>query len=189
MVRIARYGGNEFLLVIASALLVILLPIQSGMLAAIVLSLVHSFTIVARPHCTELLHVPGTTVWWPARESPTGTREPGVLVFALGAPLNFTNTSYVSARLAQAIAAQPTPPHLVVLEASSMIDIDYTGGQLLQQAIARMRGTGTIIALARLSASEAREEARRSGLIDALGPGMVFRSVADAVQALGPNQE
>ena len=189
MVLIARYGGNEILLVIASALLVILLPIQSGMLAAIVLSLVHSFTIIARPHCTELLRVPGTTIWWPPTEAPASKREPGVLVFAMGAPLNFTNASYVSLRLAEAIAAQPTPPHLIVLEAGGMIDIDYTGGRLLQQTIARLRARGIVIALARLSATPAQIDARRSGLIDTLGPGTVFRSVDEAVKALGPAQE
>ncbi len=189
MARIARYGGNEILLVITSALLVILLPIQSGMLAAIVLSLVHSFTIIARPHCTELLRVPGTTIWWPPAEAPASKREPGVLVFALGAPLNFTNASYVSLRLTDAIAAQPTLPHLVVLEASGMIDIDYTGGRQLQQTIARLRTRGMVIALARLSATPAQIDARRSGLLDTLGAGMVFRSVDEAVKALGPLPE
>ena len=189
MARIARYGGNEILLAIASALLVILLPIQNGMLAAIVLSLVHSFTIIARPHCTELLRVPGTTIWWPPTEAQASKREPGVLVFSPGAPLNFTNASYVSLRLAEAINAQPTPPHLVVLEASGMIDIDYTGGRQLQQMIARLRARGMIIALARLSATPAQLDALRSGLINTLGPGMVFHSVDEAVRALGPAQE
>ena len=189
MARIARYGGNEILLVVASALLVILLPIQNGMLAAIVLSLVHSFTIIARPHCTELLRVPNTTIWWPPAEAPASKREPGVLVFALSAPLNFTNASYVSSRLTEAIAAQPTPPHLVVLEASGMIDVDYTGGRLLQQTIARLRARGMVIALARLSATRAQTDARRSGLLDTLGPGMVFHSVDEAVKALAPAPE
>lgn len=186
MARIARYGGSEILLVIASAALVILLPIETGMLAAIVLSLVHSFTIIARPLCTELLRVPGTTIWWPPSEAPTSTREPGVLVFALGAPLNFTNASYVCGRLAQAVAAAPTGPHLVVLEASGMIDIDYTGSRALQDAIGRLRASGSVVALARLSAARAQAQARRSGLIDAVGLGMVFRSVDEAVRALRP---
>jgi MFS superfamily sulfate permease-like transporter len=189
MARIARYGGSEILLVVASALLVILLPIESGMLAAIVLSLVHGFTIIARPRCVELLHVPGTTIWWPHTEAEASKGEPGVLVFAVGAPLNFTNASYVSGLLARAIAAAPTPPHLVVLEASGMIDIDYTGSQILQQTIARLREAGMVVALARLSSEQAQAQARRTGLIDTLGPGMVFHSVDEAVTALHPPPE
>ena len=189
MTRIARYGGSEILLVIASAALVILLPIQDGMLAAIVLSLVHSFTITARPLCTELLRVPGTTIWWPPNEAAAEKREPGVLVFALAAPLNFTNASFVCGRLAEVIAARPTPPRLVVLEASGMIDIDYTGSRVLQQTIARLRNDGMVVALARLSAERAYKQATLTGLIDTLGADMAFRSVEDAVNALRPVME
>ncbi len=189
MARIARYGGTEIVLVGASALLVILLPIQSGMLAAIVLSLVHSFTIIARPRCVELLRVPGTTIWWPQTEAEASQREPGVLVFAVGAPLNFTNANYVCGQLAQAVAAAPTPPRLVVLEAGGMIDIDYTGAQIVQQTMARLREAGMAVALARLSAERAQAQAHRLGLIDAFGPGMVFRSVEEAVAALRPKPE
>jgi len=189
MARIARYGGSEILLVVASAGLVIFLPIESGMLAAVVLSLVHSFTIIARPLCTELLRVPGTTIWWPPSASAASKREPGVLVFAMGAPLNFTNASFVAGRLAQAVAARPTPPHLVVLEASGMIDIDYTGSRLLEQAIVRLRGAGMVVALTRLSAERAQTQARRTGLIDTLGAEMVFRSVDEAVRTLRPTPE
>jgi SulP family sulfate permease len=186
MIRIARYGGSEILLVAASALLVILLPIQNGMFAAVVLSLIHSFTIIARPLCTELVHVPGTTIWWPPIQHEASQRQPGVLVFAVGAPLNFTNASYVAGRLAQTVAASPSPPRLLVLEASGMIDIDYTGSQLLQNAITRWCTAGIVVALARLSDERAQAQAQRSGLIDALGPGMVFRSVDDAVKTLQP---
>jgi sulfate permease, SulP family len=186
MARIARYGGSEILLVAASAALVILLPIEDGMLAAIVLSLVHGMTTIARPLSTELLHVPGTTIWWPPKEDAASKREPGVLVFALAAPLNFTNASYVTFRLDRTVAAAPTPPHLVVLEASGMIDLDYTGSRFLEQAIAGLRGAGMVVALARLSAERAEAQARRTGLIDTLGADKVFRSVDEAVIALHP---
>jgi MFS superfamily sulfate permease-like transporter len=189
MTRIARYGGSEIWLLAASAGLVILLPIQNGMLAAIVLSLVHSFTIIARPLCTELLRVPGTTIWWPPNEAAAEKREPGVLVFALGAPLNFTNASFVCGLLAQAVAARPAPPHLVVLEASGMIDIDYTGSRVLQQTIGRLRDAGITVALARLSAERAQQQAGRTGLTDMLGAELVFRSVDEAVTKLRTNPE
>jgi sulfate permease, SulP family len=65
MVRIYRRSRFEILLVAASAGLVIALPIETGMLLAIVLSFVHSLYIIARPYCVELARVPGSTVWWP----------------------------------------------------------------------------------------------------------------------------
>lgn len=183
MARIARTGGSEILLVAASAASVILLPIETGMLASIVLSLLHSFTIIARPLCTELVRVPGTTVWWPPTNGEAEQREPGVLVFALAAPVNFTNANYVSHRL-MALLAAAGGTRLMVLEASGMIDIDYTGSRILQETIARLRGRAITVALARLSAERAQDQAQRTGLIDALGREHVFRSVDEAVRTL-----
>jgi sulfate permease, SulP family len=155
------------------------------MLISIVLSLLHSFTIIARPLCTELLRVPGTTVWWPPMEDAASKREPGVLVFGLAAPINFTNASYVCRRLTELVAMRHSVT-LVVLEASGMIDIDYTGSRVLQQTIARLRDGGITVALTRLLGERAQLQAGRSGLIAALGPKQVFRTVDDAVRALRP---
>ena len=65
MIAIAQRGGYDIYLVAVCAALVILMPIETGMLLSIVLSLVHNLYIVARPYCVELERVPGTTVWWP----------------------------------------------------------------------------------------------------------------------------
>lgn len=184
MARIARLGGTEILLVCAASLSVILLPIETGMVVSIVLSLLHSFTIIARPPCVELLRVPGTTVWWPPTEDAASKREPGVLVFALAAPINFTNAGYVSQLLLRMLATTTPAPRLVVLEASGMIDIDYTGARSLQQTIARIRDAGITIALARLSGERAQSQARRTGLIATFGIDHVFRTVDEAVKTL-----
>lgn len=186
MARILRLGGTEILLVVAAAASVIVLPIQAGMLVSIVLSLLHSFTIIARPVCVELLRVPGTTVWWPPMDDAASKRELGVLVFALAAPVNFTNAGYVCRRLVEMIGAAAHAPSLLVLEASGMIDIDYTGSQTLQQTIARLRAGGVTVALARLSGERAQEQAARTGLVAAVGPQHVFRTVDDAVRTLRP---
>ncbi|MDR3535734.1 MAG: SulP family inorganic anion transporter, partial [Acetobacteraceae bacterium] len=103
IVRIARCSGPEIGLVAAAAVLVIALPIQTGMLGAIVLSLLHSVAMVARPMCAELARAPGTTVWWPP-QGEAGEHVPGVLVFAPAAPLNFTNAAFVRNRLREALA-------------------------------------------------------------------------------------
>ncbi len=181
IVNIARHGGSEIWLVAASTLLVVALPIETGMLASIVLSLLHSFYFVARPLCQELARAPGTTVWWPP-QGEAGEHEPGVLVFAAAAPLNFTNAVFIRDQLRTAIERAKTPVRLVVLEASGVTDIDYTGAHVLQLAIKGLRGRGIEVALARLSAERAHEGATRTGLLGAFGPDRVFRSVEDAVR-------
>jgi sulfate permease, SulP family len=188
IVRIVRLGGSEWLLVVASAALIIALPIERGMIAAIVLSLLQGFYGVARPLCTELVRAPGTTVWWPSGEI-AGDHTPGVLVFAPAAPLLFTNIDYVRNRLADALSHTHEPVRLLIVEASGVTEIDYTASQRLQQTIAALRANGMDVALARLSSERAQHQADRSGLLAAFGPQRVFRSVEDAVQALAHRPE
>jgi MFS superfamily sulfate permease-like transporter len=182
IVNIARRGGSEIWLVAASTLLVVGLPIETGMLASIVLSLLHSFYSVARPVCVELARVPGTTVWLPPQRQAL-EREPGVLVFAPAAPLNFTNASFVCGRLTTAVDQAQTPVRMVVIEASGVTDIDYTGAIVLCRLLETLRAKGMQVALARLSAERANEQASRTGLVEAFGPKRVFRSVEDAVRS------
>jgi len=184
MLQIARRSPGELNLVFAGALLVIVFPIQTGMLLAIMLSLVHGVTLVMWPPATQLFQVRGTTVWWPR----TGERDvmdvPGIVVFAPAAPVNFTNAEYVRQRLLAVVAQAPPPVKLVVIEASAVTDVDYTGGAILQTAIEALKARNIEVALARLMGAHANEAAERSGLIAAVGMDHVFLSVADAVAKL-----
>ena len=126
------------------------LPIETGMLLAIVLSFVNSLYAVARPYCVELARVPGSTVWWPPGRDENSEHVPGVLVFATAAPLTFTNAQYIRDKIMTALAAAPAPVKLLVIEASGMIDIDYTGSQILQQTIVQLRSRSIEVAIARL---------------------------------------
>jgi MFS superfamily sulfate permease-like transporter len=179
---IYRRGGWEILLVVASGALVVLLPMETGVTMSIVLSLLHSIYIIARPGCAVLARVPGTTVWWNLGKGEAGEHEPGVLVFAPGAPINFTNAAYVRGRLNDAIAAMAEPCRLLVIEANGVIYIDFTGSQILQQLVTDLRQRGIDVAVARLESERAQHAAARSGLIARLGQDHVFRSVEDAIR-------
>jgi sulfate permease, SulP family len=183
MRQIYRRGGWEILLVLASAALVVLLPIQTGITMSIVLSLLHGMYIIARPDCAVLSRVPGTTVWWDLPANESGEREPGVLVFAPGVPIYFLNAADIGRKLMNAITAAAPPCRLVVIEANGMIDIDFTGSHILQQNILELRRRKIDVAIARLESGRAQRTAARTGLIAALGADHIFRSVDDAIRA------
>jgi SulP family sulfate permease len=182
MLRIWRQNRPEIVLVLASGVLVILLPIEYGMLCSIGLSLAQSIYGIARPRCVALARVPGTTVWWPSEPADGGEHVPGILVFGIGAPVNFTNALSICRQLEAMIAAQTIPPRRVILEASGLVSMDYTGARILGAAILRLRDRGIPVAMARLSAEKAQAVAKRTGLLASLGQGAVFHSVEDAIR-------
>jgi MFS superfamily sulfate permease-like transporter len=189
IMNVARYSRREINLVIAGALLVIVFPIQTGMLLAIMLSLAHGVVLVMWPASTQLLKVRDSTVWWPPTDDRDLVDVPGIVVFAPAAPVNFTNAEYIRERLLTLVAQARQPVKLLVIEASGMTDVDYTGSQTLQKTIVELRRRGINVGLARLIVPHAQEAAKRSGLIAALGQDHVFPSVQEAIVALsGPSR-
>jgi len=182
MRQIYRKSDWEILVVAASAALVVFLPIQTGVTLSIVLSLLHSVYVIARPDVTELARIPDTTIWWAVPPDHPREYEPGILVIALSAPVYFVNASYLRARLMEAISAKEEPSRYVIIEAHGVSDIDFTGSEMLQKLISELRGRGVDLAIARMSSERALATAQRTGLIEVLGEDHVFRSVEEAVR-------
>jgi SulP family sulfate permease len=182
MRQIYRKSDWEILIVVGSAALVVFLPIETGVTLSIVLSLLHSVYVIARPDVTELARIPDTTIWWALPPDHAREYEPGVLVIALSAPVYFVNASYLRGRLMEAIAAKEQPYRYVIIEAHGVIDIDFTGADMLQKLIRELRGRGIDLAIARMSSERALATAQRTGLIETLGEDHVFRSVEEAVR-------
>lgn len=182
MAAVWRQSRPEIVLILFSAVLIILLPIEIGMLYGIGLSLAQSIYGIARPRCVALARVPGTTIWWPPEAGEAGERLPGILVVGIGAPVNFTNALSICRQIEAMVAAAPLAPRRVVLEASGVVGIDFTGARLLGAEIARLQARGILVAMARLSSEKARMAAVRTGLLARLGESAVFHSVEDAIQ-------
>ena len=186
MIRIARRGGFEILLVVAGAFLVIAFSIQTGMILSIVLSLVQGLYIVARPPSSQLVHVPNTTIWWPSSRDEPGASVPGVIVFAPAAPITFTNAQYVVDKLKDLVTGAPQTVKLVVIECSGVLDVDYTGALIWSTAIAGFQRAHVDVAIARLADERAQRSAVRTGFVAAVGADHVFQSVQEAISALRP---
>jgi len=167
---------------VVAALLVILLPVQTGAALALLLGVFAAASASLRPQVGELLRVPGTTVWWRARRGERGEELPDVLVLGIGAPLNFFTTPRILDALDASLAARSRPPRLVVLEAAGVLDIDITAADLLTDRVSALRSAGIDVALARLEADRAMHEAEATGLIAAIGEDHVFLTVDEAVR-------
>ena len=90
---IYRQSFSEFLLIVATAELIIVLPIQQGAFLGIVLSLLHGIWSTTRTHVVLFERVPGTTIWWPAHPHSKGETVDPVVVAGFQAPLSFLNAA------------------------------------------------------------------------------------------------
>jgi MFS superfamily sulfate permease-like transporter len=158
------------------------LPIQQGAALGIILSLLHGIWSTTRAKLVEFDRVPGTTIWWPAHPHTEGERLPGVAVVGLQAPLSFLNAPGFRSDVAKLV--QASKPQLLVIEASGMVEIDFTAAQVLLELFKACREEGAVVAMARLESTRAQAAFERFGLYDALPREHVFHSVDEAVRKL-----
>jgi MFS superfamily sulfate permease-like transporter len=185
-VHLARRAPAEFALAAATAVLIVLLPIQTGVAIGIFLSLVHGVFTITRARVIPFEQVEGTTVWWPTTPDRLGAATGDVLVVGFQAPLSFLNAFAFRRDVEMAISARGRRPKLLVLEASSIVEVDFTAAEVLIDAIRKARSDGVEFAIARLESVRAASKLERFGVIDVLGPHHLFHSVHEAIAALDP---
>jgi SulP family sulfate permease len=179
-----RQSFGEFLLIAATAAAIIVMPIEQGVAVGVALSLLHGIWSTTRGRLVEFEQVPGTTIWWPAPPHAAGERVPDVTVVGLQAPLSFLNAANFRVDMLKTI--RRATPKLLVLEASGILEIDFTAAQTLIELSRECRADGITLAIARLESARAQEAFERFKLYDALPREHIFLSVDAAVRALSP---
>jgi sulfate permease, SulP family len=184
ILSVLRRAFGEFVLILVTFAAVILLPIATGVAAGIVLSLLHGMWSMIRPQLIELERVPGTSIWWPPGAGHNGERIDGVLIIAFQAPLSFLNAYSFQDGMRRILRECHTAPKLIVLEASNIVEIDFTAAQILRAFIEDCGRQKIALAVARLESLRAQEAFERLGISDALDRTHLFHSVDEAVKAL-----
>jgi len=185
MISVMRQSPVEFVLIVATALTIVVLPIEQGVGIGIALSLLHGIWTTTQARVVEFERVPGTSIWWP-KGPMKGESEPGVVVAALQAPLSFLNAYRFRADVRDLLRAHRQPVRLLVLEATGVVEIDYTAAQVLISLINECHAQDIVFAIARLESVRAQEALTRFRIHDVLHPDRIFRSVEQAIHTLGP---
>jgi MFS superfamily sulfate permease-like transporter len=186
MISIWQQSRAEFALVAATAATIVVLPIEQGVGIGIALSLLHGIWTTTQARIVEFERVPGTSIWWPKSALNKGESEPGVVVAGLQAPLAFLNAYQFRADVRDLIRAHGQPVRLLVLEATGIVEIDYTAAQVLVGLIRECHEQDIVFAMARLESVRAQEALTRFRVHEVLHPDRLFRSVEQAIHVLAP---
>jgi len=185
ILAIYRQSFGEFLLILLTAAAIIVLPIEQGVGIGIAMSLLHGIWSTTRARLLVFERVPGTSIWWPSSSSLPGEREPGIIVAGFQAPLSFLNAYHFRSDVLDALKSSPQKPQLLVLEATGIVEIDFTAAQILTDIIRKCHADGIDFAVARLESIRAQHAMARFGINVLLGPDRQFRRVEEAIRARG----
>jgi MFS superfamily sulfate permease-like transporter len=189
IITIFQRAIGEFMLIVATVTAIIVLPVGTGVAIGIVLSLLHGIWSMTRARLIAFERVPGTSIWWPPHRHLKGETIEGVLVIAFQAPLTFLNVYKFQDSARRAIRQSRAPLELIVLEASSIVEIDFTAAQILLEIIEECAQSKITFAIARLESVRAEEAFERFGITEAVHPDHFFHSVDEAIRMLARNSK
>jgi high affinity sulfate transporter 1 len=169
---------DEFLIASLTALVVIVVGVEQGVLLAIVLSVLDYVRRGDRPSRRVL--VPDGTHLGSRPLGDGGEAAPGLVIYRFGASLFYANANGFDQDLL-ALAARPGVQWICV-DAAAITDVDYTGWKTLAELHDDLQSRGVRLMFADL-AGEVRAELERYGILQRLGPDAVFSSVGAVIEA------
>lgn len=179
MNEIRRLRRDEFVIAAVTALVVVVIGVEQGILLAIVLSLLdHVRRHYDAPDGVISRDDQGNTVEVPV--SSDVRTEPGLVVYRFGVGLFYANATRLADHVL-ALVDVAEPPRWFVLLADAMDDVDFTGGKTLLELAEQLADRNVVFCVA--AADRVMPELERFGIIDAIGVEHVFRSVDDAITA------
>ena len=183
---VAERSRAEFVLLFITAAAIVVLPIAIGVGIGIALSLLHGVWTITQTRAVAFEQVPDTTVWWPASQKFKGTTRTGVVVVGFQAPLFFLNAEIFRKTLDDAVLGASQPVRAIILEASNIVEIDFTGAQTLIATVHFWSDRGVAFYIARLESLRAQQAIEKYGILPLLGAAQTFQSVNEAVRRIGP---
>jgi len=107
-------------------------------------------------------------------------------VLGFQAPLSFLNAYDFRRDTLKVLESGEGETKLVVLESSGIVEIDFTAAEILNDVIDQAHQLHIDFAVARLESVRAQAAFERFGVMQHLGEGRVFPSVAEAIRTLAP---
>lgn len=175
-----RYSWRAFALMLVTLFGVVLLGIVYGVALALLISFAERARRTARPELVRIGRL-ANGHWVPVLDERTESFD-DILAYQLNGPLWFGNAEWFRQRMFHKLAGD-RPPRVLVLDATRMDDIDYTGADALLEVakVCTLRGVRFGIAA---HAGRTLSEFDRSGLVDELGADRFYDTTEEAVQAL-----
>lgn len=178
--RLWRIDRADFTLALITTVSVVVLGMLSGIVVAILLSLLDVARRAGSPHTAVLGRVPGTDRFRDVDLIDSPEYFPGIIVYRFDAPLFFANVGVFTDELDELVSSAPDPVREVLVDAESISDIDTTAVAAIDEFLDDMAERGIGVSFARMH-SRVYDTLDAAGIIDRVGEDRFFLEVDDGV--------
>lgn len=181
MKTLARQNRREFIILLLTFVITLILGVQQGLLVGVAVSIVMVIYNSANPHMTELGLIAEENLYRNISRFDNALVREDLLIFRFDAPLYFANKDYFTEHLYDWMKRRP-PDTLkaVIFDGEAVNSIDSTSIRMLEQVIENLEGQGIQFCLTSLI-GPVRDALKASNFRAYLEKKYVFSTIHDAV--------
>jgi len=179
---IRRESPSEFRLAVGTAVVVVGVGVEQGILLAMGLALVRHVRHAYQAH-TAVLVQDAHGAWRATPAVPGATTAPGVIVLQFGAELFYANAGRFGETARTLVERAPTPVHWLVLDAGAITNVDYSAARTLRAVLGDLERRGVTLLVVHAPAS-LRESFAHHGLTAEIGEANVHETLREALASI-----
>jgi MFS superfamily sulfate permease-like transporter len=178
--RYYRQRKTDFVLACTALAGVALSDVMTGLVLAVLLSLVMLLYRASRPYIASVGLRPSGE-FGDLERHPDCQRIPGLVILRLDAPLYFFNANVARTQILAQAATDP-PPQAILLELGASADLDIGTADILRDLCSDLRANQIDLLFAQIRGS-VRDRMLKTGLLEHIGEDHLYASTAAAVTA------
>lgn len=176
-----RESPGEFLVALITAITVVAVGVEAGIVLAMILSLVRIVRHSYRPH-TGVIQQDNGNSWKVAPVAPGVVTEPGLVIYRFGASLFYANANLFAEELLRLAGPKPAAIRWIVVDAEAISQIDYSASRVIAQLNQELSKKGLALGFARMS-PDTQADFHRHHLAECIPPSLVFPRLHDVLSA------
>jgi len=179
--EIRRESPGEFWLAGATALVVVAVGVQQGIILAMVVSLLRIVRHSYRPH-TGLLVLNEKGDWLTEPIVSAETTEPGLAIYRFGAPLFYANAGRFAEEISSLASNTSFGLRWLIVDCEAITNVDYSAAHVVCELRNSLAGRGIALVFARVH-PQLMEDLDRHHITEAVGREHIFSRLHEAIAA------
>ncbi len=179
---------RDFISLVTTFIITLTIGIQAGVLTGVILSIALIIFQNSRPHIAILGRMPETTKYRNITRFPQVIQWEEIVIMRFDAQLYFANAEYFRETIENITARKNGKLKLIILDASSMHDVDSSGVKVLIEVISYLKDRGVKLYLSSVI-GPVRDRFTKTGLMETIGIKNQFLRIHDAVQYYFENKK
>ena len=181
MRTILRRRPVEFVVALITALTVIFVGVEQGIILAIVISIVAHLRHSYKPY--DRLLTPTPSGDWRNRPLDDGAQAAdGLVIYRFGASLYYANAGHFATEVRDLVRRAGSPVRWFCLDAGNIEDVDFSGSAVLKATIGELARHGITFVICDLQDPVA-DELKRDGLLELIGDALILDDMNDVLRA------